>query len=337
MNEVVLAGNIGGAEVEAQYANMTKPKQNNSGNNGSYNVNNYLNLRLENGENMKVVPVRILPPSAEDRGFVTTVNLHSLKVDKKLSDSGFKKFVCLDNPNRPNYNKDEKCPLCEKKWYWWNKAKEAEANGDAVLAKSYKEKAKMYSSRMAYVVRVIDRKHEDEGIKFWRFNHSYKGSGVYDNLMTIYNARKMEYEMQGIKDYNIFDLNNGCDIFITVKRQFNEQGEEIQPSISLSAAATPTPLSTDVDKANRWLNDTKKWYDVYSVRTADYLTIIADEEIPVKDGNGGYVGKKPSELNGLSEEKKAEQQNEIQVKNDMLKSSEVPQNVVDATVGELPF
>ena len=42
----------------------------------------------------------------------------------------------------------------------------------------------------------------------------------------------------------------------------------------------------------KWINDEKKWYDVYTVKSYDYMSIIAMGGIPVYDKElGKYVDK----------------------------------------------
>jgi hypothetical protein len=43
-----------------------------------------------------------------------------------------------------------------------------------------------FQPKTAHIIRVIDRDHEDEGVKFWRFNEWDNGKGSYDELKRIY-------------------------------------------------------------------------------------------------------------------------------------------------------
>ena len=51
---------------------------------------------------------------------------------------------------------------------------------------SDKELARNYRSRKFYIVKVIDRDHESDGVKFWRFKHNHKGDGVIDKIFPIF-------------------------------------------------------------------------------------------------------------------------------------------------------
>ena len=140
-------------------------------------------------------------------------------------------------------------------------------------------------------MRVIDRDNEKDGVKFWKFNKSYRGTGILDQLLALYNNRREELRLEGEENFNLFDLNNGCDIILTISRQFDKEGKELPyNSIKVDAATKQKPLSQDVDHMNAWISDPKKWYDIYSVKPADYISIILDGKIPRRDDNGNLVG-----------------------------------------------
>ena len=140
-------------------------------------------------------------------------------------------------------------------------------------------------------MRVIDRDNEKDGVKFWKFNKSYRGTGILDQLLALYNNRREELRLEGEENFNLFDLNNGCDIILTISRQFDKEGKELPyNSIKVDAATKQKPLSQDVDQMNAWISDPKKWYDIYSVKPADYISIILDGKIPHRDDNGNLVG-----------------------------------------------
>jgi len=52
----------------------------------------------------------------------------------------------------------------------------------------------------------------------------------------------------------------------------------------------PTPVHTDKDQANEWVNDELSWTDVYSKKPVEYLEAIAQGKTPKWDNEkGGYV------------------------------------------------
>lgn len=276
--------------VEKQIAN-TKNDVIVKNNNSSFNEKNYLDTRLQKGIDNKKVKIRILPVSETDHGLFVEIKTHSLKVDSKISESGFKNFVCLNNPSLPDYDNSKKCPLCTKMFELFKSAKVLKNEGKIAEAQTLYDRAKMLQTKTTYIIRVIDRNHEDDGPKFWKFNKNYKGNGILDRLMTLFENRRAEHlENEGKDDYNIFDLNNGLDIVLTIKRQYDKEGNELPPSINVDAETKEKPLSNDPEQVKKWVTDSKKWYDVYSVKTPDYLSIIADDKIPFKDENGNWIG-----------------------------------------------
>jgi hypothetical protein len=213
----------------------------------SYDLKNYFTPRLGDKEKNGSKHVRILPDSQGGTPF-KEVYIHKLQIKGE-----WKKFVCL------NHNFDKDCPFCEAR--------------EALLAtgvESDKTLAKDYGARKAYVVKVIDRDAEDEGVKFWRFNHDYRGEGIFDKIIGIIKTR-------GAKG-NIVDAESGRDLIIDMGK--NQNNATIIKSI---VDADPAPISEDKELSAEWLNDTRTWEDVYSIRTYDYLELVVRGAEPVWD------------------------------------------------------
>ena len=243
-----------------------------------FNEKNYLNDRLAKGETKKEMKVRILPVSADDSNIFFIINTHSLKVDKEISKSGFKSFICL---NDEHVDGGGDCPLCKK-----SKELFAEANKcqNEAEKKALVKSALQYRSKKTFIVRVIERGHEDEGVKFWRFNAHSDGAGIYDKLMHLYDVRNNESIEATGEPYNIFDLVNGKDIVLTLTLETSSNGKT-KTSINITDAGFATPLSKNEKEIDDWVNDPKVWSDMYASKTAEYLQIIADGEIPVFNKN----------------------------------------------------
>lgn len=336
--------------IEEQIADSKSNKLN--ANKKTFNVNDYLDTKLKNGETSRKIKVRILPITSESNKFCAEVKTHSLKVDKHIADSGFKSFICLNDEQLPTFDKANRCPLCEKSFELFKECKEmiaklkaegkTEDEAKKITEPLYK-KACSLMNKSTYFVRVIQRGKEDEGIKFWRFNKNSKGEGIFDKLIALYQNKKEDYAEAGKdENYNIFDLNNGRDIIITITRCINEQGKELPPSVMIDTSDFESPLSKDSELAEKWINDEKKWYNAYTARTADYLRVIAEDEIPYKDENGNWVAKSTIKKNEeIDKENKVELQNEA---NKILESQNVTVekpinvNVVEETEeDDLPF
>ncbi|TXG79413.1 MAG: hypothetical protein E6R13_09855 [Spirochaetes bacterium] len=210
-----------------------------------YDLKNYFNTYIPEGVKSATKQIRILPTADGSTPFV---EVHAHKV---LVDGEWKTFACL------KHEKGEACPFCEAR--------------EALLATgkdSDKELAKKYNARKMYVVKVIDREHEDEGVKFWRFNHDYRKEGIYDKIIGVLNAIKKD----------VTNAENGRDLLLTINRNQNNV-----PVVSAVASLDPSVLSEDQELKDLWLSDARTWEDVYSVRTYDYLEIIVRGGIPVWD------------------------------------------------------
>jgi hypothetical protein len=211
-----------------------------------YDLKNYFNTYIKEGVKSATKEIRILP--SNDGSPFVEVHGHKVQVDGE-----WKTFACL------KHEKGEPCPFCEAR-------EELLATGK----ESDKELAKKYAARKMYVVKVVDREHEEDGVKFWRFNHDYRKEGIFDKIHGVLTALKTN------KD--ITNPQSGRDLSLSIQRNQNNV-----PVVSAIVALDSTPLSDDAEKAETWLNDERTWEDVYSVRTYDYLEIIVKGGIPVWD------------------------------------------------------
>jgi hypothetical protein len=232
-----------------------------------YDLKNYFNTFLPKGVNTATKQVRILPTSDGSTPFV---EFHGHKVQV---DGDWKTLPCL------KHEKGEPCPFCEAR--------------DLLLATgkdSDKEFAKKYNARKMYVVKVIDRENEADGVKFWRFNHSYSKDGVYDKFMGILNAIKKD----------VTNADTGRDLLLTINRNANGV-----PIVSAIATLDPSPLTeNEVEKAE-WLADSRTWRDVYAERNYEYLAIIVNGGVPTWDKEAkcfvdGTAKTKPTETENVN-------------------------------------
>lgn len=270
MSERILSANIDADAVAEQYerehsAQTTNKKRT------EFSPKNYLQARLNNGERKKSLTIRLLPFSPEGGSPFKKVFIHTVKVNKELSPGGWRTFVC------PTHNKmGDRCPFCEVS----AKAKEIRLNtANEVEKKKYGDVEFMNRAKAAWIVRCIERGHEEDGAKFWLFNDSAKKDGVYDKIMNIYFERKKAAEKKG-KTSNIFDLNEGKDLIVTLTKDDN--GKTV---IKIVDDEDKTPLSENFEDGMKWINDTKKWDEVYTVKPYEYMSIIVKGGIPVFDKN----------------------------------------------------
>lgn len=227
----------------AQYEKNNSPKYENK-EAKVYDLKNYFNTYIPDNVKSGTKTIRILPTETGS----PFVEMYGHKV---MVEGEWKTFPCL------KHEKNEACPFCEARQELLATGKESD-----------KELAKKYNARLMYVVKVIDRDNEEDGVKFWRFNHDYSKGGVYDKLYAMITALKKD----------VTHPETGRDIVITISRNQNNV-----PIVSGIQALDSSPLSEDQTKLNEWVGDTRTWEDVYSVRTYDYLEIIVRGYTPVWD------------------------------------------------------
>jgi hypothetical protein len=253
--------------ILAQYEQNKKQQTTSSQKN--YDLTNYFSPKaIDKKVSSAKFQIRILPTSDGSSPFVAMEG-HSYKVGKD-----WKVFPCL------KHEEEKPCPFCEVREELLKEAKSGKEES--------KELAKKYSHRKYYIVKVIDRNKEEEGVKFWRFPHSYKGDGIFDKIMDIIINRQID----------ITDPEEGVDLIISVGR--DAKGYAIITSI---LDAKPSPLNEDKDLAEEWLSDNRTWRDVYAVKPYDFLEIVIKGGTPTWDKEKKcYVDKDTMDSNGDSED-----------------------------------
>lgn len=232
-----------------------------------FSEKNYLQARLGKNEDTKTLVVRLLPFTKEGGSPFHKVYMHQVRVNKELSPSGWKIFPC---PSKNGNHSD--CPFCEIA----QESKLAKLNATTEFDKKrYNDVEFANSPREMWIARVIERGHEEDGVKFWLFAHSKKGDGVFDKIFNIF-QRRFEKAAKNGEYNNIFDLNAGKDLLITLTKDTNNK-----TVINITDDDEKTPLSNDYDLALKWLNDEKDWTSVYTFKPYDYMAIVAQGGIPV--------------------------------------------------------
>lgn len=245
----------------AQYNTNSAPKNGGNGTAKVYELKNYFNTFIKEGLTTATKEIRILPTPDGSSPFV---EMHG---HKALVDGQWKVFACLKHEN------NEPCPFCEAKDALYATGKDAD-----------KELAKKYNARKMYVVKVIDRANEEEGVKFWRFNHDYRKEGILDKIFGVLQAVKKD----------VTHPETGRDLMLTINR--NPSTKAI--TVSSVSHMDPSPLSSDAEKAKEWLSDVRTWKDVYAIKTYDFLEIIVKGGTPVWDKEAKKFVDKVSLKNG---------------------------------------
>ena len=238
---------------DAVLAQYEKNKNATGGNNNKVSqedrMKKYFTTLLPKGSKGEERRIRILPTKDGSSPFVE-VKFHEVQVDGK--------WTKLYDPSQEG----KRSPLNEVH--------------DALMAtgvESDRETARTYRSRKFYIVKVIDRDHEQDGPKFWRFKHNAKGDGVIDKIFPIFRNKG-----------DVTSPENGRDLILSLALTKAGTGKEYTV-INSVLNDDASPLHTDTDVAKTWLDDETTWSDVYSKKGEDYLEMIAKGEVPRWDTN----------------------------------------------------
>lgn len=247
------------SSLDAVLAQYEKNQQSGGGNFGKMSqderMKKYFALILDDKSNSGTRRVRILPTSDGSSPFKEAW-YHEIQVGGK-----WQKFY------DPGKNDNERSPLNEVYEELMSTGKESD-----------KELAKQYKSRKFYIVKVIDRDHEEDGIKFWRFKHNYKNEGILDKIIPIWRNKG-----------DITDPEKGRDLIIELGKQKTPKGA-VYTTVSTIMYEDPSAIHEDKATMEEWLKDELGWQDVYSKKPVEYLEAIARGETPRWDSEkGGYV------------------------------------------------
>jgi hypothetical protein len=206
----------------------------------------YFSAILQKNEKSAQKRIRILPTQDGSSPFVE-VWYHEIQVNGQ--------WVKLYDPSK---NENERSPLTEV----YNELMSTGKKEDKDLASQYR-------SRLFYIVKVIDRDNEQDGVKFWRFKHNYKQEGVLDKILPIWKAKG-----------NVTDPQNGRDLIIELIKAKTPQGKEYTV-VQTIMYDDPAPLHSDKGIMEGWLEDELTWNDVYSKKPVEYLEAVSVGETPI--------------------------------------------------------
>ena len=265
--------------LDAVLAQYEKASQGGSSNTSKMSqderMKKYFAAILKDSEKQGQRKIRILPTTDGSSPF-KEVWFHEINVDGK-----WQKFY------DPGKNDNERSPLNEVYEELISTGRESD-----------KQLATQYRSRKFYIVKVIDRDNEEDGVKFWRFKHNYKQEGILDKIIPIWKAKG-----------DITDSDNGRDLILELTKAKTPKGA-FYTVIQTVMYDDPSPTHEDSKKASTWINDELTWEDVYSKKPIEYLEAIAKGDTPRWDTEkGGFVysnsetsevsmgGTKPSKTN----------------------------------------
>jgi hypothetical protein len=239
--------------LDAVLAQYEKNKQATSGNGSKVSqedrLKKYFTTVLPKGMKTIEKRIRILPTKDGSTPFVE-VKFHEIKVDGK--------FLKLYDPAQEG----KRSPL--------NEVKEGlEMTGIA----SDRELAKDYRSKKFYIVKIIDRENEQDGVKFWRFKNNVKGEGVLDKIIPIWRNKG-----------DITDPEKGRDLILTLTLTKSGKGNDYT-IVSSVIPDDASPLHSDPEIIKEWVGDDLVWTDVYSKKPEEYLEMVAKGETPKWDSD----------------------------------------------------
>lgn len=292
------------AEQEKKLAATQFTKQN------DYDPNKYLRASLAKDEDEKTLTIRLLPFRPEGGSPFKKIFMHTIRVSSEVAKSTWKTIAC---PKHNEESENKNCPFCEMSAMAKQKSRETldEAKKKRLDDLSYVNRA----SEM-WLVRCIERGKENEGVKFWLFPNPKKG-GVFQDIMTIYNTRKLAGERKG-ENRNIFDLSKGKDLVVTIKR-----GADNKKKVTVVDDDDWTSLTDNVELGNSWITDSTKWTDLYPFKREDYMNVLVQGGVPYFDKDTKtYINK--DEYMAKSEAKRNEE--------DAQRAAQVTECPIDYTV-----
>lgn len=333
-----------------------KTRQENE-NTNKFSEKNYLNVRLDtkNGELSREIRIRILPIDGTTNKAFQKIHMHYVKVNKKISPSGFKNYICLSKTAGIDVTKyGNKCPFCDIKNGAWKKYEE---ETDEAVKAEWLQMFKDNCPDEYAIVRCIERGHEDEGPKFWKFRLRSDEKDPMNTIIKLYWTRRNEsiedeygteflkkskeeqdarFAQDGFKPVNIFDNYEGKDLKLTLNAVYDKQGKLTDKvTIDIADYGRLKPIAETQEQIDEWVNNSKRWSDVFAVKPFEYLEIVSEGGIPYFDkSQSKWVPWDEDYSNKKVTEEAAEVNHEIMTSAANVKQMDVPQADGES---ELPF
>jgi len=215
----------------------------------SVDLTKYFTIALDEGAASGEKSVRILPNQDDPTKWYKVGFFHNLKIGKR--------YTKLYDPAQDN----EPSPLNDMYKFLMN-------TGD----KEDKRLAVNYKSRQFFIVRVIERGKEHEGVKFWRFPAVQDGSGIMDKIAPL------------VKKYGAFwNPYEGFDLTISMIRDKSKDSKVGYTKVASSIPDRESKLSDDENQMVEWLSEPMAWTDVFKKKPLEYLRIVSEGNEPMWD------------------------------------------------------
>ena len=215
----------------------------------SVDLTKYFTIALDEGAQSGEKSVRILPNQDDPTKWYKVGYFHNLKIGKR--------WTKLYDPSQDG----EPSPLNEM-YKFLMKSEDKEERKLAI----------QYKSRQFFIVRVIERGKEHEGVKFWRFPAVLDGSGIMDKIAPL------------VKKYGAFwNPFEGFDLTISMIRDKSKDSKVGFTKVASIIPDRESKLSDDENQAVEWLGDPMAWTDVFKKKSVEYLNIVAEGSEPIWD------------------------------------------------------
>lgn len=238
--------------LDAVLAQYEKNTQRSGGGNTTMSqedrLKRYFTTYLPKGTKSGQKSIRILPTPDGSSPF-KEVWYHEVQVDGK--------WTKLYDPGK---NDGERSPLTEVYEELMSTGKESD-----------KELARQYRPRKFYIVKLVDRDEEGDGVKFWRFKDNYKQEGILDKIIPIWRQKG-----------DITDAKEGRDLIVDLSKSKTPSGIEYTV-VKTIMYDDPTPLHSEPAQMKEWMDDELTWSEVYAQKPVEYLEAISRGETPVWD------------------------------------------------------
>lgn len=320
-------------KTEEQRKTNEKPQENQNNNSSGFDKKNYLNVRLAKGETKKELIIRLLPIDKDSDTPFKIIKMHNVKVPTEIAESGFKGYVCLEETKDIDHEKfGIKCPFCELRHEAFKRAKDETL--DKVSRDKWYQIGKDNFTSEVCIIRCIERGHEEDGPKFWKFTVRKDCTDPYNVINELVKTRREEKMAYGATEEeagNILDVYTGKDLKIIVTEQKQEgNSKSVKTGVSVMDFGPEGPVSKDEALMQKWIDDEKKWSDVFTVKPYEYLALVLEGKVPFYDKNEKKWVEKQE--NGGKTEEKVEQEAEIE---EQIENS--TPNTDNSNLGDLPF
>ena len=319
--------------------------------NKAFNPKNYLNIKLEDGQMEKTLKIRLITIDKNSNAPFKHIKMHNVKVPKEVAPSGFKSYICLEK-TESEFSKTvgHSCPFCEMNKKAWDKYKNCT---DEAMKKMYKDISIANIANDVGILRCIERGHEEDGPKFWKYNIRLDNLDPEGQMRALYTTRMNESIEEakeendgnlpnGFVPDNIFDLDEGKDFLITITRALDKEGKPTdKTSIKITDYGKKKPLTRDEAQYDAWLNDNKVWSDVFPAKSYEYLKVILEGGIPWFDKENNVWSSKEELFNkegdkkNISEKEREDNSNIKEAEKKVINQSN--QAISDDDDDELPY